>query len=156
MTQAIKTLKNNQFNTGPAIAKLDSMVNALSYHAISIMSTQNKDAEDAAIIAADVINNSFELTKDYFIPTLYNGRGVNVDQVKDKAQTIQDFYVDDFNPVAFKSSVPGVSDQDMNDAMKESIRTDGRWANTADGTGLVYGIVFADGSFAPIQNAQGD
>lgn len=32
----------------------------------------------------------------------------------------------------------------------------GKWQNTADGTGLIYGITMADGSFGPIQNANGN
>ena len=32
----------------------------------------------------------------------------------------------------------------------------GEWRNKADGTGIVYGIVFNDGSFGPVINANGD
>ena len=149
-------MNNNKFNTGPAIAKLDSMVNALSYHAISIMSGQNKDAEDAVEMAANTILNSFELTDNYFVPNKYNGRPVSTDEVINKANLIKDFYLSDFDPVPYPSTIPGVTDEMLAEALNENLAENGRWANTADGSGLVYGTVFSDGSFAPIKNKNGD
>ena len=36
--------------------------------------------------------------------------------------------------------------------MKDQMITNGRWVNNTDGTGIIFGIVMNDGSFAPIFN----
>ena len=40
--------------------------------------------------------------------------------------------------------------------MLDQLKNFGEWRNTADGTGLIYGIVFNDGSFGPVKNQQGN
>tara|TARA_R110000868_G_scaffold407111_2_gene688216 strand:+ start:3305 stop:5641 length:2337 start_codon:yes stop_codon:yes gene_type:complete len=149
-------MKGNQFNTGPAITKLDGIVNALAYHAISEMATKNIGEGEASKLAAGVINNNFVLTDDYFIPRLYNGRGVTTDKIENKANLLQRFYLDKFNPVPFKSNVSGVTEAQEKTAMTYNMKNNGVWRNTPDGTGLVFGIIMSGGAFAPIENAQGD
>jgi hypothetical protein len=39
--------------------------------------------------------------------------------------------------------------------MIDQLKNFGEWRNTADGTGIIYGIVFNDGSFGPVKNQQG-
>ena len=36
------------------------------------------------------------------------------------------------------------------------MQTNGQWRNTPDGEGLVFGIVLANGSFAPVINQKGE
>ena len=36
------------------------------------------------------------------------------------------------------------------------MKDNGEWRNTSDGEGLIFGIVIADGEFAPVKNANGD
>ena len=36
--------------------------------------------------------------------------------------------------------------------MKDQIITNGRWVNNTDGTGIIFGIIMGDGSFAPLIN----
>ena len=78
--------------------------------------------------------------------------------IVDKANIIKDFYLETFKPVAFGSANELGSEEDiiLNDAMKEQMKNFGEWRNTADGTGLIFGIVFNDGSFGPIKNSNGD
>ena len=40
--------------------------------------------------------------------------------------------------------------------MKNQLMKNGKWVNKADGSGLIYGIVFPDNSFAPVYNESGD
>jgi len=40
--------------------------------------------------------------------------------------------------------------------MKSQMQTNGQWRNTPDGEGLVFGIVLANGSFAPVINKKGE
>ena len=151
------TARNNPFNTGAAVDKLDSITNSLTYHAISIMVAENISMTKAAKKAALVINNNMTFEKDYFIPKRYDGSNVVAEDVINKANIIKRTYLKDFNAVPFPSTTPGVTDEMIVEAMDENLRFNGRWANTADGTGLVYVVEFGeDGSFAPIQDAQGN
>ena len=109
--------------------------------------------------AYNLINNSFDIQDTFFVPLVYNGKSLNsghVDFVVEKANLIKDFYVEDFGAVAFESSDEDVTDIKLNEAMIDQLKNFGEWRNTADGTGLIYGIVFNDGSFGPVKNKQGE
>jgi len=108
--------------------------------------------------AYNLINNSFDIQDTFFVPLVYNGKSLNsghVDFVVEKANLIKDFYVEDFGAVAFESSDEDVTDIKLNEAMIDQLKNFGEWRNTADGTGIIYGIVFNDGSFGPVKNQQG-
>lgn len=113
--------------------------------------------------AANLINDSFVLEDTFFVPKIYNGRDIS-ETIKsdtgivDKANIIKDFYLETFNPVAFGSLNDLGSEQDikLNNAMKNQMKNFGEWRNTSDGTGLIFGIVFNDGSFGPIKNIDGN
>ena len=40
----------------------------------------------------------------------------------------------------------------LDQEMKEQIKENGRWVNNTDGTGIIFGIIMSDGSFAPLIN----
>ena len=104
---------------------------------------------------------NFQIEETYFIPLKYDGKdltefGTTAGAVKDKAELIKDYYLEDFNAVAFKSTDPfnqGVSEQELSDKHKRMMRMHGEWRNKGDGTGLVFGIVLDGGQFAPVVNA---
>jgi hypothetical protein len=108
--------------------------------------------------AYNLINNSFEIQDTFFVPLVYNGKSIksSADFIVEKANLIKDFYVEDFGAVAFESVDEDVTDIELNEAMKDQLKNFGEWRNTADGTGLIYGIVFNDGSFGPVKNQQGE
>jgi len=113
------------------------------------------DAGDGAEAAADLINNSFTLENDYYIPNIYNGQSTNPEQIAAKASLIKDHYLQDFNPVAFRSDNPDITDEEYNEEMRNQMIENGVWRNSADGTSLVYGIVLPSVGFTPIENDQG-
>jgi hypothetical protein len=100
---------------------------------------------------------NFEIEDTYFIPKIYNGEDISssVDGIIDKANVLKDYYLPEFGAVAFKSA----TERDevlLTNKMKSQMQTNGQWRNTPDGEGLVFGIVLANGSFAPVINEKGE
>ena len=146
----------SNFNTTVATKKLDTIVGTLSYLAIQEMQTNpGYDEGDGAEAAADLVNNAFTLENDYYIPNIYNGQSTNPEQVAAKANLIKEHYLPDFNPVAFRSDNPDVTDDEYEEEMRNQMIENGVWRNSADGTSLVYGIVLPSVGFTPIENDQG-
>jgi len=146
----------SNFNTTVATKKLDTIVGTLSYLAIQEMQTNpGYDEGDGAKAAADLVNNAFTLENDYYIPNIYNGQSTNPEQIAAKASLIKDHYLQDFNPVAFRSDNPDITDEEYNEEMRNQMIENGVWRNSADGTSLVYGIVLPSVGFTPIENDQG-
>ena len=151
-------MRGSKFNTSVALDKMDNIVDVLSYYALNEM-VAGVSQGAAEKNAYNLINNSFDIQESFFVPLVYNGRSLNsghVDFVVDKANLIKDFYVEDFGAVAFESVDEDVTDIQLNEAMIDQLKNFGEWRNTADGTGLIYGIVFNDGSFGPVKNQQGE
>ena len=146
----------SNFNTTVATKKLESITDTLTYLALQEMQTNpGYDAGDGAEAAADLINNSYTLENDYYIPNIYNGQSTNPEQIAAKASLIKDHYLQDFNPVAFRSDNPDITDEEYNEEMRDQMIENGVWRNSADGTSLVYGIVLPSVGFTPIENDQG-
>lgn len=146
----------SNFNTTVATKKLDTIVDTLAYLAIQEMQTNpGYNESDGAKVAADLVNNAFTLENDYYIPNIYNGNPTNPEQIAAKANLIKDHYLQDFNPVAFRSNNPKITDDEYEEEMKNQMIENGVWRNSADGTSLVYGIVLPAVGFTPIENAQG-
>ena len=146
----------SNFNTTVATKKLDTIVDTLAYLAIQEMQTNpGIDAGDGAEAAADLINNAFTLENDYYIPNIYNGQSTNPEQIAAKATLIKDHYLQDFNPVAFRSDNSDITDDEYEEEMRNQMIENGVWRNSADGTSLVYGIVLPSVGFTPIENSQG-
>ena len=146
----------SNFNTTVATKKLETITDTLTYLALQEMQTNpGYDASDGSEAAADLVNNAFTLENDYYIPNIYNGQSTNPEQVAAKASLIKDHYLQDFNPVAFRSDNPDITDEEYNEEMRNQMIENGVWRNSADGTSLVYGIVLPSVGFTPIENDQG-
>ena len=151
-------MRGSRFNTSVALDKMDNIVDVLSYYALNEM-VAGESQGSAEKNAYNLINNSFDIQDTFFVPLVYNGKSLNsghVDFVVEKANLIKDFYVEDFGAVAFESVDEDVTDIELNEAMKDQLKNFGEWRNSADGTGIVYGIVFNDGSFGPVKNQEGE
>jgi hypothetical protein len=150
-------MRGSRFNTSVALDKMDNIVDVLSYYALNEM-VAGESQGSAEKNAYNLINNSFEIQDTFFVPLVYNGKSItsSADFIVEKANLIKDFYVEDFDAVAFESVDEDVTDIELNEAMKDQLKNFGEWRNTADGTGLIYGIVFNDGSFGPVKNQQGE
>ena len=153
----------SRFNSSIASDKIQNIIEVLGYYAMNEMFAGNVSQAKAEKTAANLINDSFVLEDTFFVPKIYNGRDIS-ETIKsdtgivDKANIIKDFYLETFNPVAFGSLNDLGSEQDikLNNAMKNQMKNFGEWRNTSDGTGLIFGIVFNDGSFGPIKNIDGN
>ena len=150
-------MRGSRFNNSVALDKMDNIVEVLSYYALSEMASGVSPGA-AEKNAYKLIDNAFEIQDTFFVPLVYNGESIasSADFIAEKANLIKDFYVEDFGAVAFESIDEDVTDIELNEAMLDQLKNFGEWRNTADGTGLIYGIVFNDGSFGPVKNQQGE
>ena len=147
-------MMQNPFNKSTATAKMANINNALTYYAINEMQS-GKSLSASVKEATNLINNDFQIEDTYLIPKKYNGQPINADDVATKANRIKDIELANFNAVPFGSflDIPKAERQaEFNNQLVEN----GRWVNTADGTGLMFVIVLDDGSFAPIENSNGE
>ena len=156
--------RNNNIDSSQAISLMDNMQNVMAYYALNEMYTNTKfDQADAVESATNMFLKNFQIEETYFIPLKYDGKdltefGTTAGAVKDKAELIKDYYLEDFNAVAFKSTDPfnqGVSEQELSDKHKRMMRMHGEWRNKGDGTGLVFGVVLDGGQFATVVNTDG-
>jgi hypothetical protein len=147
----------NQFDTSIAADKLDSLMDLLAYYTANEMRAGKKQSV-ALKNASNLINENFDIHETYFVPRIYDGEsltGGQVDFVTEKAEKIQEDYLELFGAVSFKSK----DETDvtiLDETMKKQLMKNGKWVNKADGSGLIYGIVFPDNSFAPVYNESGD
>ena len=156
--------RNNNIDSSQAISLMDNMQSVMAYYALNEMYTNSKfDQADAVESAANMFLKNFQIEETYFIPLKYDGKdltefGTTAGAVKDKAELIKDYYLEDFNAVAFKSTDPfnqGVSEQELSEKHKRMMRIHGEWRNKGDGSGLVFGVVLDGGQFAPVVNING-
>lgn len=149
-------MRNYSNDPRKALAKIDSIVETISLYATQEMklgAKKSKAVEDAT----KLITNNFSFQETYHIPLKINGSGIGqrrLGQIIDKANTIKE-NVSKFNAVAFRSADPSIPDKEISLEMKRQLENFGEWRNTADGAGLVYGIVLDDGSFTPVVNNVG-
>ena len=149
--------KNVPLDSSGTLPEMEKLIDFLSYAAINRMYGKEMNAEDAAESAANTFMQNFHLEDTYFIPKIYNGEDISssVDGIIDKANVLKDYYLPEFGAVAFKSA----TERDevlLTNKMKFQMQTNGQWRNTPDGEGLVFGIVLANGSFAPVINQKGE
>ncbi len=149
--------KNVPLDSSGTLPEMEKLIDFLSYAAINRMYGKEMNAEDAAESAANTFMQNFHLEDTYFIPKIYNGEDISssVDGIIDKANVLKDYYLPEFSAVAFKSA----TERDevlLTNKMKFQMQTNGQWRNTPDGEGLVFGIVLANGSFAPVINQKGE
>lgn len=148
-------MRQNQFNTSISTAKMDNIHDAFTYLAITHM--QSGMSPNSAIKeAAKEFTDKFQIKDTYYVPTIYNGDEINAEEVITKAERIKDIHLDDFNGVPFGSLLEIADEEERMMEFKTQLVENGRWHNTPDGTGLIFGITMGDGSFAPIVNEQGN
>ena len=149
----------NKFDTSFAADKLDRIVDVLGYDAANEIRAGVKPKK-AIKNASNLINQSFEIEDTYFIPRIYDGVSLpngQVDFIKEKSKAIQEEYLDLWGVVSFRSlDEPNTDVELLDKEMKEQMLKNGRWVNNSDGTGLLFGITFGDGSFAPVFNKEGE
>ena len=152
-------MRGSSFNNSIALEKINNIVETLTFYTLSNMSANPSKSENAARKeAVNLINGSFNIQETFFVPLIYDGKSIasSADFIAEKANLIKDFYLQDFDPVAFQSMDEDVTEVELNEAMKDQLKNFGEWRNKADGSGIIYGIVFNDGSFGPIVNKNGD
>ena len=149
----------NKFDTSFAADKLDRIVDVLGYYAANEIRA-GVTPKKAIKNASNLINQSFEIEDTYFIPRIYDGVSLpngQVDFIKEKSKAIQEEYLDLWGVVSFRSlDEPNTDVELLDKEMKEQMLKNGRWVNNSDGTGLLFGITFGDGSFAPVFNKEGE
>ena len=149
--------KNVPLDSSGTLPEIDKLMEFLTYAAINRMYGKDMNAENAAESAANTFMQNFHLEDTYFIPKIYDGQDISasVDGIIDKANVLKDYYLPEFNAVAFKSATER-DEALLTNKMKSQMQTNGQWRNTPDGEGLVFGIVLANGSFAPVINEKGE
>ena len=151
--------QNVPFDTSESSEKMDKLVELLSYYAVNEMySNSDISQSKAEKNAAELITNNFQVEDTYYIPRVYDGKKINdgtVDGLVDKANLIKDYYLDEFDAVAFRSSKERDSEV-LTKKMKAQMSLNGEWRNTPDGEGLIFGIVLDGEQFAPVVNANGE
>ena len=148
----------NKFDTSFAADKLDRIVDVLGYYAANEIRAGVKPKK-AIKNASNLINQSFEIEDTYFIPRIYDGVTLpngQIDFIKEKSKAIQEEYLGLWGAVSFKSLDENIDVEILDKEMKEQMLKNGRWVNNSDGTGLIFGITFGDGSFAPVFNKEGE
>ena len=150
-------MRGSRFNTSVALEKMDNIIEVLTYYTLNEMAAgQSQGAAEKA--ATNLIDSAFDIQDSFFVPSIYNGKNISAssDFIVEKSSLIKDFYLQDFDAVAFQSLDEDVTNVELNEAMRDQMKNFGEWRNKADGTGIVYGIVFNDNSFGPVINANGD
>nr|BAR28942.1 lysozyme-like protein [uncultured Mediterranean phage uvMED]BAR28946.1 lysozyme-like protein [uncultured Mediterranean phage uvMED] len=152
-------MRGSSFNNSVALEKIDNIVETLTFYTLSNMSANPGKGENAARKdAVSLINNSFNIEETFFVPLIYDGKSIasSADFIAEKAGLIKDFYLQDFDAVAFQSMDEDVTEVELTEAMTDQMKNFGEWRNKSDGSGIIYGIVFNDGSFGPVVNKDGE
>jgi len=150
-------MRGSAFNNSVALEKIDNIVETLTFYTLSGM-VSGKSENAARKEAVNLIDGSFNIQETFFIPLIYDGKSIasSADFIAEKANLIKDFYLQDFGAVAFQSMDEDVTEVKLTEAMTDQMKNFGEWRNKSDGSGIIYGIVFNDGSFGPVVNKDGE
>ena len=156
--------RNVPFDTGESSVEMENIVDFLAvYGANEFYAGEAKTFQEAAKSAALMFTKNFDMEDTYYFPVSYKdsitGLPVSTgkkDKIISMANTIKDFYLQDFKAVAFNSKKDGVTEAELTETMEFQMKENGEWRNTADGTGIVYGIVMSGNTFATIVNDKGE
>lgn len=156
--------RNVPFDTGESSVEMENIIDFLAvYGANEFYAGEAKTFKEAAESAALMFTKNFDVKDTYYFPVSYKdsitGLPVSTgkkDKIIAMADTIQQYYLKDFNAVAFNSKKDGVTEAELTDTMEFQMKENGEWRNTADGTGIVYGIVMSGNTFATIVNDKGE
>ena len=157
----------NKMNTTKANEQLDDMQDIIKYIAINSMSSGTKEKK-AIKDAISYVTKNFMFAGDektmgtentYFIPRNYNNTKLSDGQmklIKNKASIIKSHYLKDFDMESFQSKNKDITSEELTEEMHGQAEEKGVWVNSADGSGIVFAIPFADGSLGLVQNKNGD
>jgi hypothetical protein len=156
--------RNVPFDTGESSVEMENIVDFLAvYGANEFYAGEAKTFQEAAKSAALMFTKNFDMEDTYYFPVSYKdsitGLPVSTgkkDKIISMANTIKEYYLKDFNAVAFNSKKDGVTEAELTETMEFQMKENGEWRNTADGTGIVYGIVMSGNTFATIVNDKGE
>jgi len=156
--------RNVPFDTGESSVEMENIIDFLAvYGANEFYAGEAKTFQEAAESAASMFTKNFDLEDTYYFPLTYKDSitglavsGGKKDKIIKMASTIKEYYLKDFNAVAFNSKKEGVTEAKLTETMEFQMKENGEWRNTADGTGIVYGIVMTGNTFATIVNDKGE
>ena len=157
----------NKMNTTKANEQLDDMQDIIKYIAINSMSSGTKEKKAIKDAVAYVTKNfmfagdekTIGTENTYFIPRNYNNTKLSDGQmklIKNKASIIKSHYLKDFDMESFQSKNKDITSEELTEEMHAQAEEKGVWVNSADGSGIVFAIPFADGSLGLVQNKNGD
>ena len=144
--------QGNPFHTSKANAEFDNITNVMTYLTINKMSA-GKDLTTASREATKTLTDNFQIEDSYFIPRIYNNQSLpdtQVNFIAQKADKIKNEYLDALDVMDFKSTDPKVTDEELNSAMQEQLRSNSLWLNKADGSGIFLAIKFANGEYGEV------
>ena len=151
---------NTGANNAETLEQMNSITEILSYYTLNQMFTESDTSEvKARKKAIGLIKDNFQIEDTYYIPKIWDGKKLldsHVDTVVAKTEIIKDHYLDQWGAVAFGSMKDDTLTVDIQSEFNINIKENGEWRNTSDGEGLIFGIILADGEFAPVKNANGN
>jgi GH24 family phage-related lysozyme (muramidase) len=151
---------NTGANSADTVEQMNSITEVLTYYTLNEMFTNSDTSEvKARKQAIAIIKDNFQIEGTYYIPKIWNGKKLldsHIDTVIEKTEIIKDHYLDQWGAVAFGSMKDDTLELDIQNEFNINIKEDGEWRNTSDGEGLIFGVILADGEFAPVKNSNGD
>ena len=150
--------KNTPNDSSDSLTKTNEIEEFLTFVAAQKMNGNPDMSESDAIqFAVDSWNNNFVLTDTYYIGKQQGDRTLNLNEtnrIQDTTDLLRTYYLDELDVVAFQSN----SEDDpvvLSNKMRSQMSINGEWRNTADGEGVIFGIVL-DNGFAPVINNKGE
>ena len=150
--------KNTPNDSSDSLTKTNEIEEFLTFVAAQKMNGNPDMSESDAIqFAVDSWNNNFVLTDTYYIGKQQGDRALNLNEtnrIQDTTDLLRTYYLDELDVVAFQSN----SEDDpvvLSNKMRSQMSINGEWRNTADGEGVIFGIVL-DNGFAPVINNKGE
>ena len=151
-------LKNTPNDSSESLTKTNEIKEFLTFVAAQKMiGNPEMEQSEAIQFAVDSWNNNFVLTDTYYIGKQQGDRVLNLNEtnrIQDTTDLLKTYYLDELDVVAFQSN----SEDDpvvLSNKMRSQMSINGEWRNTADGEGVIFGIVL-DNGFAPVINNKGE
>ena len=150
--------KNTPNDSTDSLTKTNEIEEFLTFVAAQKMNGNPDMSESDAIqFAVDKWNDNFVLTDTYYIGKQQDDRMLKLNEtnkIQDATDLLKTYYLEELDVVAFQSN-----DEDdpvkLSNKMRSQMSINGEWRNTADGEGVIFGIVL-DNGFAPVINNKGE
>lgn len=139
-------------STGVRISELNNYVNVIHKVAGIYTNRGMSETEAAEKAYSDIIGSKLGIKGSLYVPTKYGDVDV-VHQILLERQN-DGRRLENFNPMPFGSSMPGLSEKARKDVLMSAIKNEGLWITNESGTGA-YLAVDLGGSITPIINAEG-